>query len=313
MAVRGRTLALAAALCLAATGSAVDAQFGNPLKKLGSTPAPRDRRVVQCGAVTDQDIDRLLKALEAERAMRAAQQEREAAAEQQQRATQDAIAQAAGDRMMAAMAKQEACEQAAMEKDARYKEANRIGELRNRALDRGDEAGADRYGQQFEQLIDAVEKAAKAACVDPACLARARQESSLRKQIEEMRAAAAKSGTAEQKAMFEAQLAGYLGMIEVEALQKCGPAGAGALTAAEQAQTDAAADAAYRARAGRNQSAAEDAGLTKEDRGRILDCACGGLGDGGGVALSDQSRQVIERRRAELTPALKSSGNCQKL
>jgi hypothetical protein len=214
---------------------------------------------------------------------------------------------------MAAMAKQQACEQAAMEKDPRFREAERVGELRNRALDRGDEAAADRYGQQFEQLTEALEKAAKAACLDPACLARARQESPLRKQVEEMRAAAARSTNADQRAMIEAQLPGYLGMIEVEALQKCGPAGAGALTAAEQAETHAAAEAAARARADGNPAAARDTGLTDKDRGRILDCACGGLGDGSGVALSDQSRQIIERRRAELTPAVKASMNCQGL
>ena len=312
MPFRGRSLALAAALCLAATASGVDAQFSNSLKKLAPKPAPPDSRVVQCGTITDDDIDRLLKQLERERARRAADEARRAAAEQQQRATQQSVDQASAERMMAAMAKQEACEQAAMEKDPRSREANRIGELRNKALDRGDEAAADRYGQQFEELTDAIDKAAKAACLDPACLARARQESPLRQQIEQMRAAAAKAG-GDQRAMIEAQLPGYLGMIEVEALQKCGPAGAGALTAAEQAQTDAAADAVYRARNAGDQSAPDDTDLDKKDRGRILDCACGGLGDGAGVALSDQSRQVIERRRAELTPALRGSGNCRGL
>jgi hypothetical protein len=313
MAFRGRMLVLAAALCLTATGAGVDAQFRNPLKKLASKPAPSNDRVVHCGTITDDDIDRLLKAIEAERAARAARDARQAAADQQQKATQDAIAQAGAKRMMAAMARQSACEEAARAKDPRSKEADRISDLRNRAQDRGDEATADKLGEQFAALTDAIEKAAKAACLDPACLARARQESPLKKQIDEMRAAAAKSGNADQKAMFEAQIPAYLGMIEVEALNTCGPAGAGALTAAEQAQTDAAAEAANKARADGDQSAADDAGLTREDRGRILDCACGGLGNGSGVALSDQSRQVIERRRAELTPAVKASMNCQEL
>lgn len=313
MAFRGRMLVLAAALCLTATGAGVDAQFRNPLKKLTSRPAPSDNRVVHCGTITDDDIGRLLRAIEAERAMRAAREARQTAADQQQKATEDAIAQAGAQRMMAAMARQDACEEAARAKDPRSKEADRLSDLRNRAQDRGDEATADKLGEQFAELTDAIEKAAKTACLDQACLARARQESPLKKQIDEMRAAAAKSSNADQKAMVEAQIQGYLGMIEVAALNKCGPVGAGALTAAEQAQTDAAAAAARKAREGGDQSAADDAGLTREDRGRILDCACGGLGDGSGVALSDQSRQVIERRRAELTPAVKASLNCQGL
>jgi hypothetical protein len=63
-------LVLAAVLCLTASGTGVDAQFRNPLKKLASKSAPANERVVHCGSITDDDIDRLLKALEAERAMR---------------------------------------------------------------------------------------------------------------------------------------------------------------------------------------------------------------------------------------------------
>lgn len=218
----------------------VDAQFGNPLGKLRPQPKTPDRRVVQCGNITDDDLDELLKALEAERAARAAREARQAAADQQQKATEDAINQAGAERMMAAMARQDACEEAAKAKDPRSKEADRLSDLRNRAQDRGDDATADRLGEQFAELTDAIEKAAKAACLDPACLARARQESPLKKQLDEMRAAAAKSGNADQKAMIEAQIPAYLGMIEADALNRCGPAGAGAMTADEQARTDAA-------------------------------------------------------------------------
>jgi hypothetical protein len=299
-------------LVMALLGAPVGAQLGNPLNKLRPQPAAPKRTVVQCQNITDKDIDQLLKALEAERAMRLAEQARRDEADRQQQATNNAVSQAAGERMMAAMARQQECEQAAMDKDPRSRDAERIGELRNKAQDRGDDTAADKYGEQFEQLTDAIEKAAKAACVDPACLARARQDSPFKKQIDELRAAAAKSGNAEQKAMFEAQIPGYLGMIEVDALQKCGPVGAAQLTADEQAQTDAAAAAAQSARGGREGSAAREAGMTDEDYGRIFDCACGALGDPNSVALSDQSRQVIERRKDELTPALERSGKCRR-
>ena len=57
--------------------------------------------------------------------------------------------------MMAAMERQAACEQAAQEKDPRFKEAERLSELRNKAQDRGDDAAADKYGEQFAALNDA--------------------------------------------------------------------------------------------------------------------------------------------------------------
>lgn len=306
MAVRGSVLAVGVVLCLAAPGRHVDAQFSNPLKRVGPQPAAPKRHVVQCQSISDKDLDQLTKFRQAKSAMEMEVRRLEDAAQ----ASQTAVAQAGGNRMMEAMARQAECEQAAMEKDPRFKEISRLGELRNKAQDRGDDAAADKYGQQFEALTDVVEKAAKAACLDQRCLARARKESQFRKQIDEMRAAAANPANAQQKAMLEAQIPAYLGMIETEAIQTCGPMGAGAATTAEQAQTDAAANAASQASNDIQKRAAATAGLSDEDLGRIVDCVCGALGDGSGVALSDESRQVIERRRSELQTALDRSGRC---
>jgi hypothetical protein len=314
MDARRAGLVVVLVVVIATLGAPVGAQFGNPLGKLRPQPKTPDRRVVQCGNITDDDLEQLLKALEAERAARAAREARQAAADQRQKATEDAINQAGAERMMAAMARQDACEEAAKAKDPRTKEADRLSDLRNRAQDRGDEATADKLGEQFAELTDAIEKAAKAACLDPACLARARQESPLKKQIEEMRAAAAKSSNADQKAMFEAQIPAYLGMIEVEALNKCGPAGAGAMTADEQARTDAAVAAARRARDDEEGTADQRTAEQKKDDGRIIDCACGVLGgDAASIAISGASRQVIEGRRGDLGPVLKASGKCGKV
>ena len=52
----------------------------------------------------------------------------------------------------------DACEEAARAKDPRSKEADRLSDLRNRAQDRGDEATADKLGEQFAELTDAIEK-----------------------------------------------------------------------------------------------------------------------------------------------------------
>ena len=66
--------------------------------------------------------------------------------------------------MTAAMEKQGACEDAAKEKDPRYKEAIRLNDLSNAANDKGDQATADKYSEQATALNDALEEMAKKVC-----------------------------------------------------------------------------------------------------------------------------------------------------
>ena len=131
------------------------AQFGNPLRKAESQPAkPRLRRRHRSrrgfgDGVTPEQVERLLKALN----VRVAPSSDVARAERANKAAEDAN-QIQLERMMAAaMEKQSACEEAAREKDPRYKEVNKLSDLRNKAQD-----GRRGGGRQVRGTIRRVER-----------------------------------------------------------------------------------------------------------------------------------------------------------
>ena len=299
-------------LALAALGASAHAQFGSIIKKAIPKPAspvaappaptaapPPERQPFGAG-VTPELVERLLKSLNA----RAAALKTANAIEAANKKAENDNAQVRSQRMMAAMEKQSACEQAAMEKDPRYKEVNRLSDLRNKAQDRGDEATADKLGEQFAALNDLVEAAAKKACTDPACIAKAKEESAHQKMLAEARAAAAKARTPDEKAAADAQVTMFLAMIDAEADMKCGPMGAAIPTAAEQAATDAAAQKAKDAK-----DAAEEAGLkagqfTADEQGRLMELAFG-VCDGGATPATADSKAAIQPRCRELQAAWK--------
>ena len=283
------------------------AQFGNILKKAVPKPAsqvsppPPERKAFGAG-VTPEQVERLLKALNA----RAAAFETVHAIESANKKAENDAGQARSQRMMAAMEKQSACEQAAMEKDPRYKEVNRLSDLRNKAQDRGDDATADKLGEQFAALNDLVEAAAKKACTNPACIAKAKEESGHQKPLAESRAALAKEKNPDVKAVLESQITTFLAMIDAEAEMKCGPMGAAMPTAAEQAATDAASQKAADAK-----DAAEDAGLkagqfTADELGRLMELAAGVCGGGATPATAD-SKAAIQPRCRELQAAMNAA------
>jgi hypothetical protein len=224
-------------------------------------------------------------------------------------AREAAGAQAAGQRMMAAMEAQAACEQAAQEKDPRFKEAERLSELRNKAQDRGDDAAADKYGEQFAAVTDALEKMARKACTDPDCLARARAGSAHHKMIAELRAAAARERDPNRKTALEAQIPGYLGMIEAEAELTCSAMGAAAPSADEQAASAAAADAARKAREGKEDEGAKNANMTKQEYQRMKECAIGAINNPAATPITPDSQKAIDQKQSELAPALQAAGS----
>lgn len=309
MTASGRVLVLATATLLAAAGAPAGAQFGNLLKKTlpkppaaAAPPAP-----VFCSGITDRHLDQLLKAAEARRRIEEEAQRHDDRA----KAIRAKAEQAAGARLTAKRERYDACQQAAIAKDPRTKEADRLGELRNRAQDRGDEATADKLGEQFAALTEAVEKDATTKCIDQACLARERAKSPAQELLAEARAAAAKASTPEQKSMFESQIPGYLGMIETEAILKCiGGAEDVTMTPADQAETDAALAAAANVRESADETAAKEAGLTGKEYGKLFECVCGGLNYPAGTPLASESKDVIEARRDELAAALKKFKVC---
>lgn len=288
---------------LVVLGASARAQFGNILKKAVPKPAspvapPAPQRQAFGAGVTPEQVERLLKSLNA----RAAAIKTVHAIEAANKKAENDRAQVQAQRMMAAMEKQSACEQAAMEKDPRYKEVNRLSDLRNKAQDRGDDATADKLGEQFAALNDLVEAVAKKACSDPACIAKAKQESGHQKTLAETREALAKEKNANVRAMLEPQITMFLAMIDAEAESKCGPMGAAMPTAAEQAATDAAAQKAKDAK-----DAAEEAGLkagqfTADEQGRLIELAAGVCG-GGATPATDDSKAAIQPRCRELEAA----------
>ena len=301
--------AIVIALFALALGVSAHAQLGSLLKKAIPKPAspvapPPPARKLYCEGITPEMVDQLLKGLKGERAAHEKAQAMENAA----KAAQDKNAQASAARMMAAMEKQSACEQAAMEKDPRYKEIVRLTDLRNKAQDRGDEAAADKYGEQFAALNDEVEKTAKKACISGACIAKAKEESAHQQNLAEARAAAAKEKNPDLKANYDAQVAMFLAMIDGEAEMKCGAMGAGLPSADEQAATDAAAAAAKKARDGTAPAGAEAAGLTEDEYGRLIECTRGALNNAAATPLTDDSKKNINQRSPDLESALKAAG-----
>lgn len=292
---------------LAGLGVSARSQFGNLLKKTLPRPATAGvpPKPLYCADITSEKVEQLLKGLKAERAAHEKAQALEKAAKGVQAANDDA----AVKRMMEAMERQAACEQAAQEKDPRFKQAERLSELRNKAQDRGDEAAAEKYGEQFAALTDELENMAQKACIDSACLVNARAKSELNTAIAEFRAAAAREGNPERKAAHEAQITAYSGMIESEAIMACSATGAAAPSAAEQAASEAAANAARNAKDAKEAEGAKAADATAAEYARLKECATGALNKPAATPLTPESRQAIDQRQPDLEPALKASGN----
>lgn len=292
---------------LASLGASARAQFGSLLKKTLPKPpgSTAPAAPLYCQDITPELVEQLLKGLKAERTAHEKAQTLERAAKGVQAASNDAAAQ----RMMAAMERQAACEQAAQEKDPRFKQAERLSELRNKAQDRGDEAAADKYGEQFAALTDELEKMAQKACGDSECLARARANSPLQKTIAEFRAAAAREKNPESKATIEAQIAAYLGMLETEAVMTCSAMGAAAPSAAEQAASDAAANAARDAKDAKEGEGAKAGDMTTTEYQRLKECATGALHNPSATPLTPDSQKAIDQRQPDLEPALKAAGS----
>lgn len=291
---------------LASLGASARAQFGSLLKKVRpDTPAPAPQRKLYCQDITPETIEQLLNGLKAERVAH----EKAQALEKAARSAQAAVDEAGAQRILSAMERQAACEQAAQEKDPRYREAERLTELRNRAQDRGDEAAADRYGEQYAALIDELEKMARKACANPDCVARAKADSEMNALVAELRSSLARERDPARRAALEAQITGYLGIIAVEAENKCSAASAGQASEAEQAASAAAAEAARKAREGTAAEGAKAANVSEGEYGRLIECASGALDRPTATPLTPDSLRAINQRQLDLEPALKAAGH----
>jgi hypothetical protein len=309
-------------LAIAALAVSAQPKFTNPLKKklpipgAPSAPAPPPGTAAAPApspetaparqgfgdGVTPELVERLMKALKA----RVASYERAQAAARASKATEDRINQARGNRMTAAMEKQGVCEDAAKERDPRYKEAIRLNDLSNAANDKGDQAAADKYSEQATALNDALEEMAKKVCTGD-CAVKALAKDPRNSEVSQKQQAAAKEKDPNKKTQLEAEAQVLLGMMRIEAEMSCGYMGAAKPTASEEAESAAAAQAAKDAQAGIDAEALKAGELTAEELARLIELSLGVCG-GSSSPASAASKAAIQPRCGEVTSAMKAAG-----
>ncbi len=159
-------LVLAGTLIL---GASTDAQIGGFIKKkLPKLPipdavkpaAPASAPRKYCGSITDELLDRFVKALDAENAVVAKRQE----AERQSKALGAAAARGAELMTPDGLAKFEACKEAAVAKDARTKERDRLRGLADAAARRVETRKYQEYSSQADDLSTLIDAAAEKTC-----------------------------------------------------------------------------------------------------------------------------------------------------
>jgi hypothetical protein len=151
-----------------AAGASAHAQFGNLLKKkLPGAPAPPPQSTLYCRDITDEKIERFLKALKVRQAAldRSAAAERQRKAEQdQRRAVQDKKDRGKAERMIADITKYSDCTLAFEEKDPRTKERNRLQDASTAAYDKGDDAAGEKLDNQAQAIAKQISADAERAC-----------------------------------------------------------------------------------------------------------------------------------------------------
>ena len=170
MSLHARRLLPAIVLAAALLGGAsAHAQIGGFLKKklpklplpAASAPAPAvNERPKYCAAITDEVLDRFLKALEAENAAIARREE----AEGRVTAAGNAAARAAEMMTPEGFAKFEACKEAAIAKDPRTKERDRLRGLADAAARKVETRKYQEFSAQADELDDLIDAAADKAC-----------------------------------------------------------------------------------------------------------------------------------------------------
>jgi hypothetical protein len=172
MSVRRYVLCLLIVAGALACGAPAVAQFPKIPKvpKVPKLPTPpsaptldqpaEKARPKYCASITDDQVDRFLKALKVEQNALADN----LAAANARKASADA---AANKRSMAgveAMMKVSECKDAAIEKDPRTKERDRLYELAESASAKGDEKASEKFASQASALRDRIEADAEKVC-----------------------------------------------------------------------------------------------------------------------------------------------------
>ena len=159
-------LVLAGAVVLGAT---THAQIGGLIKKkLPKLVAPAEPQPVAkaapppkyCGSITDDQLDRLLKAAQAERAVL----EKQLAVRKVQTAAAEAGKRRAEQFTPEGMARSADCREAAIAKDPRTKERERLSALADAAIRKSDAPSYRKYSAEADALSEQIEADADKSC-----------------------------------------------------------------------------------------------------------------------------------------------------
>lgn len=300
------------------------------LAGVAATPATEPSRLLTrayCDNITQDQIDQLLKGLEAENAARknavaAANAKKKAAAAQ--KADADAQAQRAAAVMVNDMAKTGECKDGFMEKDPRSQEVQRLYDLASAASEKGNEKLSEQYSDKASKIQEALEIDADRACggkgasfldtcrkeaaaKDP----RSAERDGLQRKAEE----ATKKGDTAAADRFSERAKQMAAEIEAGTAMECvvkmtalqvgagGVAAHEAGNAASQASNDASRMMSEAVQSGTKEGA-EAAGLTENEYARLKECVIGRINQPEGTPMDAQSASAIDRKLFELKAAL---------
>ena len=302
MSVRRLPSASLVAVVIAFVGVSVDAQFGNPLKKLpkppsvpgtgAASPAPARRGPEP---VTEEEVAKFIKALNVQKEVLAkemvevdALKAKAAAA----KARADAANRQSAERMVNTMMETSECKDRFKEKDPRSKEAARLEDQVADADGSGDEAKSDALRKKLDPLNAALELDADRACGGKGTAA-------LHDCMERKKAKLAKEKVTEPMLTIQAQ--GEC-MSDPATSGFAGATGAPPEEAEEKAASDAAAERFSLAKANAEQAGSEAAQMEHARFARVDHCIRNRINDGPGC--DEDSNIVIDRHRAELKKAV---------
>jgi hypothetical protein len=269
-------------------------------------------KAAYCGQIDAKKIDDFLKGLEAERSTR----EAEIAAANAKMAAADAAAKRAAQSNMDAMMKLSECKDAAMEKDPRKKELDRLNLLAEQATAKGDEKASEKYSNQASALSDKMDAAASKACGvgDGTTLEECKNaavakdpRTKQRDELTRLSQEAAKKGDKTGSDQFAMQAAGLTTLIESEAAMGCvsqRTTGVMRAGAAEQAASSEAADRLRNAYDKGQDAGAKAADMTADDYAKMKECVLGRIRTPKTTPTDEKSASAIDARQKELDKAL---------
>jgi hypothetical protein len=302
MSMRGLTSAAAAAAFLAAVGATVDAQLPRMPKAPSipgvSRPAPAAAPARKGVVITDDVIERYLKAIKVQKEVLAKELgdvEAARANARAQKAKVDALQSQRAEGQMNTLMKTAECKDTFKEKDSRSKEIARLEDQVAAADTDGNDTKSEALRKKLDPLTAALDLDADRACGGKGTAA-------LHDCMEAKKAALARQGIAEPMLTIQAQgecmgdpatsgFGGSAPSAEEEAAQR-----------AENAANKDASERMQRAQANADKAGMESAGLTSAQWGVIDHCVRNRVN--GGPGCDEDSNIVIDRYKEQLKAAV---------